>query len=285
MPTPFTHLRLATPLLDPANEWLSPAVAELLQSHPGPFLLGSTAPDVRNISPLSRRQTHFCPVPPDPLRTAEETMLQTWPSLSRPRELPPEQAAFVAGYVAHLWFDEFWHRRIILPYYLSRDRWGTHQHRFRVYHILLGSLDVRDKEELDGAVGAAMQGTEPAGWLPFVFDADLVAWRDFLAGQLLPGGVSRTVAILARRARMDAVEFLELVSSEERMDDEVFVRTPRTAVEQAYVDGAPGSAQVVTRYLQGNLDCAATLGQAARQDPRRETCSGSLAATERPHSA
>jgi hypothetical protein len=212
-------------------------------------------------------------------------MLQTWPSLARPLELPPEQAAFVAGYIAHLWFDEFWHRRIILPYYLTRDRWGTHQHRFRVYHILLGYLDVRDKEELDGAVGATMQGTEPAGWLPFISDANLVAWRDFVAGQLLPGGVSRTVAILARRARMEAVEFLELVSNEDRMDDEVFVRTPRTAVEQAYADGVPGSAKAVTRYLQGDLDCATALGQAARRDPRRETYSGSLAATKSPRSA
>jgi hypothetical protein len=211
-------------------------------------------------------------------------MLRAWPSLSRPLELPPEQAAFVAGYIAHLWFDEFWHRRIILPHYLRRDQWGTHQHRFQTYHILVGYLDVRDKEELDGAVGAAMQGTEPAGWLPFVSDADLVAWRDFMAGQLLPGGVSRTVAILARRARMEAVEFLELVSNEERMDDQIFARTPRTAVEQAYADGAPGSAQMVTHYLQGNLDCAATLAQAARRDPERETFSGSPAATGHPRS-
>ena len=42
-----------------------------------------------------------------------QTMLRTWPALTDPWALPPEQAAFVTGYLAHLWFDEFWYLTIV----------------------------------------------------------------------------------------------------------------------------------------------------------------------------
>lgn len=250
MPTPFTHLRLVSPLLESPDDWFSPAVVDLLTTHCGPFLLGNTAPDVRNISPVSRRDTHFYPIPPDPRRPSMQTMLQTWPSLADPAQLPPAQAAFVAGYLAHLWFDEFWHMSIVYPYYVEKDDWGTHRARFDVYNVLLGYLDVEDKAVLDASVGPALQTAEPAGWLPFVSDADLVAWRDFLAEQLRPGENSRTVAIMARRAHMDPVDFAALISDEERMEREVFIRTPRAAVEQAYTEGAAGSVGVANEYLR-----------------------------------
>ncbi len=249
MPTPFTHLRLVNPLVQNPERWFDAAVAEALVENAGAFLLGSTAPDVRNINSLPRKETHFYPLPPDPQRPVIQLMLEQWPELAESGRLSPARAAFVAGYLAHLWLDEFWHGRIIWPYYMERDDWGKKRQRFNVYNILLGYLDFRDRAELDPQVGPTLQCAEPAAWLPFVPDPDLAAWRDFLTEQLRPGAATHTVEIMARRAHLTPAEFEALIFNEERMDSEVFVHTPRTAVDQAYLDGLEGSVQIIRQYL------------------------------------
>ena len=227
MPTPFTHLRLLADLLDPADNWLPPAVADRLDTGRGPFLLGGTAPDVRKISPVSREETHFYPIPPDPSRPSMETMLRAWPSLEDPVKLEPDHAAFVAGYLAHLWFDEYWHQMIVYPYYVQRDDWSTH-------------------------LGGLLQSVNPDNWLPFVSDSDLIEWRDFLEGQLHLGVPTRTGEILAQRARMSRRDYLALVADEDRMEHKVLIHTPRGVIKEVYTDGLAGSARVVVRYLEGD---------------------------------
>ena len=249
MPTPFTHLRLVAPLIKTAEHHFPSGVKELLLTQPGPYLLGSTAPDVRNVGMLTRRETHFYPIPPDPNRPSMQTMLDEWPQLANPGRLPPEQAAFVAGYIAHLWFDEFWHQRIITPYYLDNGDWGTVCARFDVYNILLGYMDMRDKNALDDSVGRLLHSTQPCGWLPFVPDGDLLAWRDYLAEQLQPLATTHTASILAERAHMEPADFVRLITDEEEMQRVVFVRTPQEAIAQAYHDGRAGTVEITTRYL------------------------------------
>ncbi len=251
MPTPFTHLRLLSDVLDRAEDWLPPAVAGCLDAGRAPFFLGGTAPDVRKISPISREETHFYPIPPDPARPSMQTMLRTWPALADAAALEPDHARFVAGYLAHLWFDEFWHRSIVFPYYVQRDDWGTHRGRFNIYNVLMGYLDMRDRRYLGDGLGALLQSVEPDDWLPFVSDSDLIEWRDFLAGQLHDGASTRTAEILARRAHMSQADYLALVTDEERMERAVLIRTPRAALDAAYREGLAGTAQIVTRYLAG----------------------------------
>ena len=252
MPTPFTHLRLLADLLDPADNWLPPAVADRLDTGRGPFLLGGTAPDVRKISPVSREETHFYPIPPDPSRPSMETMLRAWPSLEDPAKLEPDHAAFVAGYLAHLWFDEYWHQMIVYPYYVQRDDWSTHRGRFNVYNVLNGYLEFRDRALLDDNLGGLLQSVNPDNWLPFVSDSDLIEWRDFLAGQLHLGVPTRTGEILAQRARMSQRDYLALVADEDRMEHKVLIHTPRGVIKEVYTDGLAGSARVVVRYLEGD---------------------------------
>lgn len=249
MPTPFTHLRIVVPFIQMPDQWFLPAAAEILSRCAGPFLLGSISPDVRTITLLSRQETHFYPIPPDPHLPSTRALLQTWPSLSDPMGMPAEQAAFIAGYLAHLWFDEFWHQRIITPYYVERDDWGSHRARFNIYNILLGYLDARDKAALGEKIGLILRTAEPAGWSPFVSDADLIAWRDFLMEQFQPGTESYTAAILAQRADMLPADLSALIADEEQMEHKVFVRTPRRVIDRACQDGITGSARIIQSYL------------------------------------
>lgn len=246
MPTPFTHLRLVVPLL---TDLPSGPAAALLTDQPGPFLIGSTAPDVRTVSPVSRRETHFYLIPPDPAHTAVDTMLAIWPSLADVNGMPPGQAAFLAGYLAHLWFDEHWHHTVIHPYFVERAKWGSKTARFDVYNVLLGYLDRRDRAALIEPVSSLLEQVEPGNWLPFVPDRDLMAWRDMLVDQLRPGGDSKTAEIMARRAHMDPAAFQTLIADERRMADEVFRHVPQRAVSQAYHLGREGSAEVISSYL------------------------------------
>ncbi len=252
MPTPFIHLRVVAPLTEPAGEWLPPAVADLLSAHRGPFFLGSTAPDVRRLSDdLTRRKTHFFPDRRDcrdHRRPAADVMLAAHPSLARPQRLPLEQQAFVAGYIAHLWLDRFW-RDKLSPHCTHENRRDPHRSRFGVYSILLGHVDLQAWQHLDPAVGLALQGTEPAGWLPFIPDADLINWRNYVARQLEPGGDSDTAAILAPRALMDPADFSALVADQARLEKEVFVHLPLEAVDEAYRDGRARSAEIIAAYL------------------------------------
>ncbi len=249
MPTPFTHLRLLTDLMGQASAWLPPAVARKLETGRGPFLLGGTAPDVRKISPVSRAETHFYPIPPDPLRPSMQTMLRAWPELADPAELALDHALFVAGYLAHLWFDEFWHRRIVYPYYVQRDDWGTHRGRFDIYNVMIGYLDIWDRRCLGDGLGKLLHEVEPNCWLPFVTDSDLIEWRNFLADQLYYGAATRTAEILARRAHMSRSDYVMLISDGERMEREVLIRTPREVIDEVYQEGLAGSAQTILRYL------------------------------------
>jgi hypothetical protein len=237
-------------LLEDADEQFRPETADLLRTQQGSFLLGGTAPDVRTISPITRQATHFYPIPPDPEQPSMQTMLRTWPGLADPWALPPEQAAFVTGYLAHLWFDEFWYMTIVDPFYMSCESWGTHRSRFNVFNVLMGHLDRQDKAELNGDVGMVLQRTRPNNWLPFVAEEDLITWRDFLAEQLLPGANTRTVEILAQRAHMDPADFAALIADPLRMEREIFIRSPRPIIEQSYRDGLTGSAEIIRRYLQ-----------------------------------
>ena len=104
MPTPVMHLALAEEIL--GGDLLSPATRCLLARQRGPFLLGHTVPDVQTISGQGREETHFYTIPRSTDRPAYEALFAAYPVLAHAKSLPPAQAAFVAGYAAHLLLDE-----------------------------------------------------------------------------------------------------------------------------------------------------------------------------------
>lgn len=254
MPTPIQHLVLAQDTLlksSVTNSALPPAARELLASQRGAFLLGVIAPDVQSVSGQPREATHFFTLPPTDPRPAHQVMLAEYTALARARQLPPAQAAFIAGYLSHLKLDELWIAHVFGPCFGLGAKWGTFRERLLAHNVLRTWLDRRDGVRLKCDVSANLAGSEPRGWLPFVTDHHLRAWRDEIAGQLLPGAPIHTMQVFAARLRVSPADLQQMLDSTEEMQRQVFVHVRPGCVEQFYSDALNESVRVLKDYLGG----------------------------------
>jgi hypothetical protein len=244
------HLALAQEIL--SGDALPPAVHRLLTQQRGPFLLGHTSPDVQTVSGQGREETHFYALPHVRCRTrdrpAHETLFARYPELARVRGLSTSQAAFVAGYIAHLLLDELWLDEVFLPYF-RRQEWGTRRERAFLHNVLRTWLDRRDLERIDGAVTGALRRARPSGWLPFVRDQDLFAWRDWLVGQLSPGQPVQTAEVFAQRMGVSPAEVEAVMQSSEEMADRVFSHVPEDVLRAYHKEGRRRSVALIAEYL------------------------------------
>jgi len=229
VPTPFYHLHVAEDLLNHPD--LTDPAFSILKAYRGEFFLGNTAPDVQTVSGQDRRVTHFFDLP---IRTgavpAWEKMLALNPSLIRPANLPPSQAAFLAGYLCHLQADWLWVLEIFAPVFGPGNTWKSFEQRLYLHNVLRSYLDGKIIGSVPSGMGTDLRLASPAGWLPFVEDVYLCQWRDFLAQQLQPGALVRTVEVFAARQGIPAEAYYQLINSEERLDREIFIRLPRAAL-------------------------------------------------------
>ena len=245
MPTPFMHLALAEEVLQ--GDELSRTASSLLHHQRGPFLLGNTAPDVQTVSGQARLESHFYTLPRTTGRPAHETLFATHPSLARPAELPPAQAAFLAGYITHLLLDELWLDDIFLRYF-SED-WASRRQRAFIHNVLRTWADRRDRQRLNGTVAPALQEAEPQRWLPFVDDDNLRAWRDWLIEQLSPGRKTHTTEVFAQRMGVSTTEMESLLSSPDAMKVQVFCRVDQAALQSFHDDAYAKSTKLVNWYF------------------------------------
>ena len=215
MPTPFTHLDIAQRLLqDPA---LSEDTRRLLNIHQADFLVGSVVADARPEG-IKRVETHFYqytePMPDNPWRE----MFRQHPSLKQP--LTPEHHAFLAGYVAHLAVDEYWSRYMLKPYFAD-GTWGPDmKDRFFALHLLLIYMDERDEGVLDSSVPTLLRQSEATHWLPFLTDAAINEWRDFIAYQLGTG--SETLEVLGQRIKTAPEDLRRILDDRQEMQARVW---------------------------------------------------------------
>ena len=225
MPTPFYHLSVAYEIRE--HPALPVKIKAFLAENWNAFLFGKTAPDVQVVSRQPRQDTHFYTVPPESDTPTWERMLSIYPTLARPSNLPPAQAAFIAGYACHLEADEAWLWDIFLPVFGPDAIWETFRQRVYLHNVMRAYLDRIVVANLPAGTGAHMQAAQPRTWLPFVTDSYLVEWRDLVAEQLQPGAKIQTVEVFAGRQGVDVNAFYQLLDSEERMDAEVFQHLPR----------------------------------------------------------
>ncbi len=246
MPTPVNHLMMAREVLE--SGLLTGDALHFLQAHPGPFLLGHTAPDVQTLSGQRREETHFYTLPPSGGTPAHEALLQAYPALARPDRLRPPHAAFLAGYLLHLLADELWWWEVFHPYFGAGANWGSWSERLFLHNVLRTWLDWQDQARLNGGEAVLLTTAEPDGWLPFIRDEDLRAWRDDLIEQLQPGHRIRTAEVFAARMEVTAEMIEEAARSPERMA-RIFRHVPpeRLAAYRALV--LHRSAELVNRYL------------------------------------
>lgn len=245
MPTPFTHLATVSEIL--AHPRLAPDVkAGLLADQPA-FLLGNTAPDVQTISGQPREATHFFPVPLRGAPPAGPRMLTIYPALAGRAALPPAHAAFLAGYLAHLIFDQLWIRDIFEPFFGEEPAWGSFRERLYLHNVLRAYWDAEDLARLRPGVGGDLQAARPRGWLPFVDDRHLHAWRDLISDQL-SSGAGRTVEVFAQRMRADPEAFAALLASPEEMQRRVFSHVSPQALSEYRARAVEASVKAIGAY-------------------------------------
>lgn len=248
MPTPFYHLSIAREILE--HPGLSASVRALLLEEQAAFLFGNTAPDVQTISKQARAETHFFDLPlkesdPPPWRKIFEKhgLISDAAWLSRP------QKAFLAGYLCHLQADWMWVCQVFVPTFGKRGGWATLPQRMYLHNVLRSYLDLEILPSLTNGVSTSLRAAAPVRWLPFVQDEHLVLWRDFLAGQLRPGAAVRTVEVFAARQGISPDEYYRLMSSEDRMDMEIFTHLPRTVLSSYRQSLVEENIQLIQSYL------------------------------------
>jgi hypothetical protein len=272
VPTPFYHLHVAETLLS-HPELPEPLRLRLAQSH-GAFLLGNTAPDVQVISGQERQATHFftLPIRPDS-PPAWERFLVAHPSLANPAELTLHQSGFIAGYLCHLQADWMWIGEIFAPVFGPACDWGTFPQRLYLHNVLRAYLDRQILAALPAETAARLKNASPDGWLPFVEDRHLHAWRDWVAGQLEPGAEAQTVEVFAARQGVSPAEFYQLLGSPERMEAEVFFHLPRQRIEAYRQQLIRANLALLRNYLAGED------GRSARPAGEARRASGILETT------
>ncbi len=245
MPTPFTHLASAQVLL--ADGGLPPDLRARLQADLPAFLLGSIAADGHGGTRLRREDTHFYRYDQPISSPLPAVMLSQYPELAAPTSA--EQRAFVAGYVGHLALDEVWTEAVMRPYFIE-PVWGNSSERFLALNLLLIGMDERDRANLQPAFGEVLPNASPAGWLPFLPDEALRAWRDIVARQLAPGAASETLDIISARTHMSATELDEMAHSPAVLDERLWAHIPHAVVTVAIARMHAYAAEQVAAYLR-----------------------------------
>jgi hypothetical protein len=249
MPTPIQHLVVADDIL--AEGTLPLRARERLAALRGAFLLGAIAPDVQTVSGQPREATHFFALPPTDPRPAHEVMLAAHPLLARSKELPPAQAAFIAGYIQHLTLDELWIERVFGPHFGMSAEWGTFRERLLIHNVLRTWLDQRDGVRLNCSVSEALAQVELSEWLPFVSDVHLRTWRDQIALQLRPGAPIHTLEVFAARLHVPSAEFRRILESPDDMQRRVFAHLSPGSLSLFYADALQSSVRRIADYMGG----------------------------------
>jgi hypothetical protein len=244
MPTPFTHLVTAAHLLEDAA--LPRPLHNQLIEETGAFLLGNVAADARVSSGIQREQTHFYAYDRPMLEHPWRVMLHDFPTLLEPET--PAQRAFIAGYVAHLALDEVWSLQIVRPYF-GQAEWAPGPQRFFLLNALLVAMDMRDYPLLENWQRPALLTANPQSWVPFMTDADLTGWRDFVGIQLPPGGVSQTLEVIGPRVGQAPHELGAFIQSAESMAP-LYANVPADVLAQAEHDMAERARHDLLAYWE-----------------------------------
>lgn len=264
VPTPFNHIVLAERIRGDAA--LAEAIREHLDIERPAFLLGNTAPDFGSLTGRDRASTHFFSVPIRRRRPAHLRLLDKHPELAEPTALPPAKAAFLAGYLAHLWLDQLWISTIFEPYFARVATPGSFHSHLVAHNLLRAHLDRLDRDHLPTGLGESLREAEPGQWLPFAPDGELNGWRDHLAGQLAPGGAMKTVEVFAQRLGIEPEEFVRQLNSARSMSEQVFDRLPEGVMRRFWAFARAASTELVQYYLE---DRAAQAPTTARGIPRQ----------------
>lgn len=245
MPTPFYHLSLALDLR------FSAKFPGLLLAQWPAFCLGNIAPDAQTLSGQTREETHFFKVPMTDLTPASVFMFQAHPQLGKPADLPPAQAAFLAGYLCHLALDQLWIQDIFDPIFGEGADWGSFRERLFLHNVLRIYLDRLDVPRLKNGMAEILHEAQPQNWLPFLTDDFIAQWRDFVGQQLTENAASQTIAVFAARMGLAPTDFESLLESSAEMQTRLFDRLSVAVLADFRTRGLDRCGAVLSEYLNG----------------------------------
>lgn len=244
MPTPFTHLNIAQKIL--TDTQLLDEHRTFLGAHRGAYYLGSVAADARIEAADSRAATHFYTYTVKTNEHPWRVMLAQFPTLSHPQDA--SQRAFLAGYVAHLATDERW-TLDMLDVHFAHGKWGESlRWRFYVLHFLLTYMDERDEKALLSDSALTLRQSHPHAWLPFMPDATLCSWRDYLAYQLETQ--SETLAVMGSRIGHTPSEMRPKLDSSEWMNGSLWQHLSPATLAQIEGQMYDFSVEQLIQYLE-----------------------------------
>ena len=177
----------------------------MLNSYQGSYLLGSTAPDIRNLAGWDRYTTHFFDLARDEPGKGVEGLFKHHPELAEAAKLGHETRAFVAGYISHLVTDERWIASVYRPFFgksspLANDPMGNVLDRVLQFHLDRTERDrIEDIDEVlallkEGDIGVRVSFIEP----------DLLRrWRDVMCERAAQELGWEHLARFARKALPD----------------------------------------------------------------------------------
>ncbi len=262
MPTPFYHLDLAEKML--SHGALEPSLRDRLMRSRSAFLFGNTAPDYVTLAGLPRETGHFFRVPIRQAQPAHRRLVELFPELGTPSRLPDDQAAFLAGYLAHLWLDQAWIIAVFEPIFGPDVHRDSFQQRLLDHNLLRAHMDRDARRRLTGGLAQELAAAEPNDWLPFADEFALAAWRDHLAEQLSPGGRSRTIDVFAHRHNISPHAFMEQLDSRASMSRAVFEHLPQDVLTELQAMWLNRSVELVNDYLSDGRISAAHVNQPLR---------------------
>ena len=255
VPTPFYHLDLSERLLE--HPELEPSIRARLERSLPAFHFGNTAPDYVTLADLPRETGHFFNVPIRRDKPAHRRLLELFPELSRPSRLPDDQAAFLTGYLAHLWLDQAWIIAVFEPVFGPDVRRLNFRRRLLDHNLLRAHMDRNARRRLPAGLTSGLAFAEPHDWLPFADDRLLVNWRDHLAEQLSPDGHSRTIDVFAHRHGISPQSFMAQLDSQTVMSRAVFQHLSQESLAELQRLWLDRSVELVNDYLsEGGIPAA-----------------------------
>lgn len=154
----------------------------VLESHPGPLLLGATAPDIRILTRQGREETHFAPLAVKRVGEGVEGLFRAYPRLADASRLSEPTRAFLLGYINHLVADELWILEIYQPHFarpfanrVQADIWD------RALQLELDRLALSGLGDM-ARVRQYLVNAEAGVEVEFIEGSTLAQWREWIVG-------------------------------------------------------------------------------------------------------
>lgn len=250
MPPITLHMVLARQLAEGLAE-------ETLVENPGQYLLGATTPDIRVLTRQDRQSTHFFDLGSLAHQDSVAGFFEEHGELADAGKLNPETAAFVAGYISHLVFDEQYITRIYRRHFARHEDIGGAIRANVMDRLLQFDLDREygNDEELTREMCAALSFTVENIEVGFIEAATLDRWREVtydIASRNMDWDRMRgMIANHLRRAGLEEGESMAtFLDALPELLDETIAHVTSPEIE-AYLERSSEAAyRAIARYLE-----------------------------------